>query len=173
MFEFGGKMLKKIFGKLFAEEEEPKKGFDEPRIIVTKSKRARNAYGGTKKLIVPLSSYAEIMRMIPEGKLITKERITDYFVKKYNADYIDRLTSEIYMNLLANESVENKIEEVPYWRTLDYEGKLNEKFPGGKEMQKALLEKEGHKIIEKGKFYYVKNYDRKLFVLDEIETNKE
>lgn len=165
-------MLKKIFGKLFAEEEGSKKGFDEPRIIETKSKRARKAYGGTKKLIAPVSTYAEIMRMIPEGKLTTKDRITDYLVKKHNADYIDRLTSEIYMNLVANESVENKIEEVPYWRTLNYEGRLNEKFPGGIEMQRALLEKEGHKITQKEKFYYVRNYEKKIFVLDGIEGNK-
>ncbi len=170
LFEFGGKMLKKIFGKLFADE--PKQNVDEPKIIVTKSKKAAKLYGGNKKLIAPVSSYAEAMRMIPEGKLITRELIRYYLVKKHNADYIDMLTSEIYMNIVANESAENKIEEVPYWRTLDWEGRLNEKFPGGIEAQKLLLEKEGHKIIEEGKYHLVKNYEKKLFVLPGTEVHK-
>ena len=66
-------MFKNIFGKLFAVE--PKQSFDEPRIIESKSKRAVKKYGGTKKLIAPLSSFAEAMRLIPSGKLITKELI--------------------------------------------------------------------------------------------------
>lgn len=162
-------MFKNIFGKLFADE--PKQSFDEPRIIESKSKRAVKKYGGTKKLIAPLSSYAEAMRLIPSGKLITKELIRYYLIKKHNADYIDMLTSEIYINIVANESVENKIEEVPYWRTLDWEGRLNDKFPGGVEMQKLLLEKEGHKIIENGRYFCVKNYEKKLFLLPGTEAN--
>lgn len=160
-------MFKKIFGKLFADE--PKQSFDEPRIIITNSKRAIKKYGGRKKLIAPLSSYAEVMRMIPQGKLITRELIRYYLIKKHDADYIDMLSSEIYMNIVANESAENKIEEVPYWRTLDWEGRINEKFPGGIELQKSLLEKEGHKVVENGKYYYVKNYEKKLFVLPGTE----
>ena len=160
-------MLKNIFGKLFADE--PKQDFNEPRIIITKSKRAVKMHGGNKKLIVPVSSYAEVMRMIPAGKLITKELIRYYLIKKHNADYVDMLTSEIYINIVANESAENKIEEVPYWRTLDWEGRLIDKFPGGIEAQKLLLEKEGHKITQDGKFYYVKNYEKKLFVLPGTE----
>lgn len=158
-------MFKKLLGIIFADEPDQKQSFHEPRIIETKSKKAIKKYGGTKKLIAPVSSYAEVMRMIPAGKLITKELIRYYLIKKHKADYIDILTSEIYINIVANESVENKIEEVPYWRTLDWEGKLNEKFPGGIERQKLLLEKEGHKVIQNGKYYCVKNYEKKLFVL--------
>lgn len=149
-------MLKKVLGKLFAPES--KTGFDEPRIIDDKSKRALKKYGGSKKLIAPPSTYAEVMRMVPEGKVITKSLIREYLAKKYRADYVDILTSEIYINIVANESFENKIEEVPYWRTLDMDGKLNPKFPGGIEEHKRMLEKEGHKIEEKDKFYYVKHY---------------
>lgn len=162
-------MFKKLFGKLFADE--PKQRFDEPSIIVTKSKKAIKKYGGNKKLIAPVSSFAEVMRMIPTGKLITKELIRYHLIKKHNADYIDMLTSEIYMNIVANESFDGKIEEVPYWRTLEWEGRLNEKFPGGIETLKLLLENEGHKIIQKDKYYYVKNYEKKLFVLPGTETN--
>ncbi|NLJ57431.1 MAG: MGMT family protein [Tissierellia bacterium] len=158
-------MFKKIFGKLFADE--PKQSFDEPRIIEVKSKRALRKYGGRKKLIAPPSSYAELMRMVPEGKLITKDSIREYLIKKHQADYVDMLTSEIYINLVANESFEGKIEEVPYWRTVDIDGRLNPKFPGGIESQKRLLESEGHKIVQKDKFYYLKHYKNKLFKFPE------
>lgn len=42
---------------------------------------------------------------------------------------------------------------IPWWRTLKSNGELNEKYPGGVENQKKLLEKEGHKIIQKGKSF--------------------
>jgi hypothetical protein len=37
-----------------------------------------------------------------------------------------------------------------------------EKYPGGVERQKILLEKERHAVIKKGKRYYVKDYEQKL-----------
>lgn len=153
-----------MFGKLFGKKTEVNN--DEPRIVEITKPRAVKKYGGTKKLIAPLSSYAEVMKMVPNGKVITKGLIRDYLVKKHNADYVDTLTSEIYINIVVNEAAEGKIEGVPYWRTLDYNGVLNVKFPGGVENQKMLLEKEGHKIEDAGKYYYVKNYDKKLVKLD-------
>ena len=151
-----------MFGNLFAKKPEVNK--DEPRIIEVKSRRAVKKFGGTKKLIAPLSSYAEAMRMIPKGKLITKDNLREYLAKKHNADYTDHLTSEIFVNLVANESAENKIDAVPYWRTLGKFGVLNDKFPGGVEIQKSLLEKECHKILQKGNYYYVKNFENKLYI---------
>lgn len=152
-----------MFGKLFGKKTEVNN--DEPRVIEVTKTRAVKKYGGTKKLIAPLSSYVEVMKMVPNGKLITKGDIREYLVKKHNADYVDTLTSEIYMNIVANEAAEGKIKNVPYWRTIDYNGVLNVKFPGGVENQKILLEKEGHKIEDAGKYYYVKNYEKRLFKL--------
>ena len=46
--------------------------------------------------------------------------------------------------------------EVSTWcRVLKGDGFLNEKFTGGAEHQKSLLEGEGHSIIRKGKKYLV------------------
>jgi hypothetical protein len=50
----------------------------------------------------------------------------------------------------------------PYWRTLKAGGVLNEKYPGGAEAQKLLLERERHIVIKKGKKYAVLNYEKSL-----------
>lgn len=56
----------------------------------------------------------------------------------------------------------------PYWRTLKSDGELNVKYPEGKELQKRLLEEEGHTIISKGTKnikYYVKDFENSLIEL--------
>jgi alkylated DNA nucleotide flippase Atl1 len=45
----------------------------------------------------------------------------------------------------------------PWWRTLKGDGELNEKYPGGVENQKMLLEAEGHIVEKEGKKWLVKN----------------
>jgi alkylated DNA nucleotide flippase Atl1 len=59
----------------------------------------------------------------------------------------------------AEEAVkQGKNLNIPYWRTLKADGFLNEKYPGGAEAQKELLEKEGFEVIQKGKKCLIQNY---------------
>jgi hypothetical protein len=65
-------------------------------------------------------------------------------------------------------SFQRKDDKTPYWITLKVNGELNPKYPGGIEVQKELLEKEGPIVIQKGRInkkYYVKDYEKVLFVL--------
>jgi len=39
---------------------------------------------------------------------------------------------------------------------------LNKKFPGSVERQKVLLEKAGHTIINRGKRFFVKDFEKTL-----------
>ncbi len=50
----------------------------------------------------------------------------------------------------------------PYWRTLKTGGELNPKFPGGVAGLKVRLMAEGHAVIQKGKRFFVKDYEKKL-----------
>ncbi len=50
----------------------------------------------------------------------------------------------------------------PYWRTLKNGGELNPKYPGGIKQQQKALESEGHTIIQKGKRFFVKDFEKKL-----------
>jgi alkylated DNA nucleotide flippase Atl1 len=50
----------------------------------------------------------------------------------------------------------------PYWRTLKAEGYLNEKYPGEELAQKKLLEPEGFTVLQKGKKFVVKDFEKYL-----------
>ncbi len=63
----------------------------------------------------------------------------------------------------AHEAMEEGKKRItPYWRTLKSGGEVNPKYPGGIEDQKARLEAEGHKVIQRGRTYLVKDYEKHL-----------
>ena len=124
-------------------------------------------YGGTRMLIAPPLAYDTIMKTVPAGKLVTTERIRKYLAIKHNADYTCPLCTGIFVNIVANASAErNGINETPYWRTIKKDGELCEKYPGGLDGHKALLENEGHTVVQKGKRFFVKDYESKLFDIE-------
>ena len=120
-------------------------------------------------LLAPPLYYDEVMRKVPQAKLITVGMIRDYLARKNNADFTDPMTAGIFVQIVAWASFQRNDNITPYWRTLKSDGKLNSKYPGGVELQKKMLEKEGHSIITKGKKnieYYVKDYEKSLLNLD-------
>lgn len=154
-------MAKKTFNeKLNFSKDLPKIEYVSPD-----NKMAKLSGGGNMLIAAPLE-YDHVMRLIPEGKLITSNEIRAYLAKKHNADFTCQLTAGIFINIAAKASEERellgKTDLTPYWRTLKKNGELNEKYPGGIDKQKLLLELEGHKIITKGKHYYVKDYEKVL-----------
>jgi alkylated DNA nucleotide flippase Atl1 len=114
-------------------------------------------------LVAAPLEYDEVMKKIPFGKVITSDEIRSYLAKKHGAHYTCQLTAGLFINMAAWASKERKTDPTPYWRTLKRDGDLNEKYPGGIDNQKMLLEMEGHIIIQKGKRYFVKDYKEKLF----------
>jgi hypothetical protein len=134
-------------------------------IVEVDDPKAVLMFGGTKMLIAPPLAYDEIMKKVPEGKVITSDYLRNYLAKKQRADYTCQLTAGIFINIAANASVERGVDETPYWRTLKKDGELNEKYPGGIDSQKLHLEMEGHIIIQKGKRYFLKDYKEKLYEL--------
>jgi len=123
-------------------------------------------FGGDKLLIAAPMQYNEIMARIPEGKVTTVDRIREFLAKCAGADATCPLTAGIFTNICAHASVERDTDHIPYWRTLKANGELNEKYPDGIDGQKVLLETEGHKIIQKGKKYFVQDYEKNLYDLE-------
>lgn len=124
-------------------------------------------YGGRNMLIAPPMEYDEIMKRVPEGKLITTDRIRNYLAKKHGADFTCPLTGGIFVNIAANASRERDgVDETPYWRTVKKDGELCVKYPDGIDGHKLLLEMEGHTIIQRGKRFFVEKYEENLFLLE-------
>lgn len=140
---------------------------DMPKIEELTDERAISRFGGTKMLLAPPLEYDEIMKKIPEGKVITADYIRSYLAKKHGAEFTCPLTAGIFINIAAKASEERDDDKTPYWRTLKKDGELNEKYPDGIEKQKAFLEGEGHTITQKGKRYFVKDYKDNFYHLNE------
>ncbi|MCL2280844.1 MGMT family protein, partial [Candidatus Saccharibacteria bacterium] len=74
------------------------------------------------------------------------------------------LTAGIFTNIVANANEERDGKNpTAWWRTLKADGELNPKYPNFPDMQKQLLEQEGHTIIQKGKRYFVADFEKKLY----------
>lgn len=141
---------------------------DMPKTQIVKDEKTIKKYGGTKMLFAPPIYYDELMKKVPKGKLITVGQMRDYLAKKNNADFTDPMTAGIFVNIVAWASYQRNEDITPYWRTLKSDGELNMKYPEAIELQKRLLEDEGHTIISKGTKnikYYVKDYEDSLIEL--------
>jgi len=105
----------------------------------------------------------EIMRKVPKGKLITISQIREILAQRHKATTGCPITTGIFASIAARAAEEAATEGrkniTPYWRTLKAGGVINEKYPGGVEGQRKLLEKEGHKVIQKGKKYVVADFE--------------
>ena len=139
---------------------------DMPKVEVITDPKAIARYGGSRMLIAPPIDYDRLMKSVPYGKLSTTDRYREFLAKEHGADFTCPLTCGIFVNVAALASVERGgADETPWWRTLKKDGELNEKYPEGIDGQKLRLEMEGHTVIQKGKRYFVKDYEQKLSVL--------
>jgi alkylated DNA nucleotide flippase Atl1 len=120
------------------------------------------AEAGDKVVLVNPSEVVHMMRKVPKGKLITITEICKRTAKEHRVKACCSLTVGIFIMTAAN-AVEEAAKQgknlgIPYWRTLKTNGFLNEKYPGGAEEHKRLLEIEGFKVAQKGKKYLIQNY---------------
>lgn len=142
---------------------------DMPKFQTITDEKSIKKYGGDRMYFAPPIDYDNIMKQIPHGKVITVDRIREYFAKENGADFTEPMTAGIFVSIAAWASEQRSEDETPYWRTLKANGELNAKYPGGAEAQREKLEAEGHAILQKGRKnikYYVKDYEDALFDLN-------
>jgi alkylated DNA nucleotide flippase Atl1 len=125
---------------------------------------------GTGTVVIPAPMEVdEMMRKVPEGKLATINEIREALAKKHRATIGCPMTTGIFAWIAAHAAEEQRREGKkdinPYWRTLKTGGVINAKYSGGVEGQKKLLEREGHKVVQKGKRYIVADYEKTLMKL--------
>lgn len=162
-------MIKKYKRKSWREKLENSK--DLPRVVEIDEKMSKRWGKGTVVIPAP-KEVDEIMKKVPNGKLITINQIREIVAKKHGATIGCPITCGIFARIAAEAAEEDvkggKKNITPYWRTLKSGGEVNPKYPGGADGQKKLLEKEGHKIIQKGrkhKKYVVADFEKFLIKL--------
>lgn len=138
---------------------------DLPRIVQIEGRLSKR--WGTGTCVIPSPKEVnQLMKKIPKGKLVTINQIRETLAKKHRATIGCPITTGIFARITAGtaeeEAKEGKKNITPYWRTLKQGGVINEKYPGGVKIQKELLEKEGHKVKQKGKKYVVENFQNHL-----------
>lgn len=141
---------------------------DMPRIQTITDQKSIEKYGGDRMYFAPPMEYDRVMRLVPEGKLLTVGAIREYFARQSGADFTEPITAGVFVSIAAWASHQRQEDKTPWWRTLKAGGELNAKYPGGVLAQKELLEKEGHTVISRGRTnirYFVKDYEKALFSL--------
>lgn len=138
---------------------------DLPRVEEITEKMSKR--WGTGTFVIPAPKEVdEIMAQVPEGKLVTINQIRERLAQKHGATIGCPMTTGIFAWIAAHAAEEAAAEgnkdTTPYWRTLKAGGVINPKYPGGVELQKKLLEKEGHTVIQKGKKYVVADFESHL-----------
>ena len=142
---------------------------DMPKIQIITDRKSIEKYGGNKIYFAPPLDYDRVMKRVPYGRVTTVGEIRKYFAKQSGAGFTDPITAGIFVSIAAWASCQREGDETPYWRTLKAGGELNPKYPGGVEVQKKLLEAEGHRVAVRGRTnlrYYVENYEAALFPLN-------
>lgn len=118
---------------------------------------------GDDVVLVNPNEVVALMKTVPRGKLITIVEICKTIAKQHRVKGCCSLTTGIFIMTAANASEEaikeGKNLHIPYWRTLKADGFLNEKYPGGAEVHKKLLEEEGFTVSRKGKRYFVAEFE--------------
>lgn len=141
---------------------------DMPKIRIVTDEKTIKKYGGKRMFFAPPCFYDELMKKVPHGKLLTVEQMRKYLARHNDADFTDPMTAGIFVNIVAWASYQRNNDITPYWRTLKADGELNAKYPEAIELQKRLLETEGHTVISKGTKnikYYVKDFENSLIEL--------
>src|SRR5262245_42974958 len=136
---------------------------DLPRVCdATKSKRGGN---GTFVIPAPLEVDA-LMKKVRRGKLTTIGEIQKTLARTHNATTACPITTGIFAWVAAHAADEaeqgGRSRITPYWRTLKTGGELNPKYPGGIKNVRARLAAEGHRVLKKGKRYFVADFEKSV-----------
>jgi hypothetical protein len=138
---------------------------DLPKVVKITGRMTRRWGSGTVAIAAPREVDA-IMKLVRRGKLITINEIRGLIAEKHGATIGCPVTTGIFAWIAAHAADEAETDGAkrvtPYWRTLKTGGELNPKYPGGIDGIRVRLEAEGHRIVAKGKRFFVADYEKRL-----------
>jgi hypothetical protein len=146
-------------------EEKLNDAKDLPRTI-TMPEKLMKRWGRGKMLIPSPVEVNAVMQQVRKGRLITIDLVRTFLAAKHRVGATCPMTTGIFAWIAAHAAEEAREKGrkriTPYWRTLKTGGELNAKYPGGVEDLKAKLENEGHSIEQRGKRFFVSDFEPKL-----------
>ncbi len=108
----------------------------------------------------------EAMQRVPEGRLVTVFGIGHRLAREHGATIGCTVTTAIFASMAAQAAAEDRQAGrdaiTPYWRTLKANGELNLKYPGGLDELMRRLESEGHAVVQRGRRYFVEDFESKI-----------
>jgi alkylated DNA nucleotide flippase Atl1 len=124
---------------------------------------------GTIGLPSPLM-VMRLMQAVPQGRLVTMAELSDTVGRQLKASCGCTVTTAIFAALASQaaheaEQAGDKAHTAPYWHVLKIGGELNAKYPGGIEGLSQRLEAEGHQVVQRGKRYFVQDFEQRLFLM--------
>jgi len=127
----------------------------------------KNTKWGSGSCVIPAPREVnELMRTVPRGKLTTIDELRKALAAKHGAAIACPITTGIFAWIAAHAAAEAQAagakQTTPFWRTLKSNGELNPKYPGGIARFKRELRREGHRIQQKGKRFFVLNFEQRL-----------
>ena len=136
-----------------------------PKVFrIQKSKEQR---WGTGTMVIPSPREVDaLMRGVRKGRLTTIDELRKALARRHGATVGCPITTGIFAWIAAHAAEESRADGVkkitPYWRTLKTKGELNPKYPGGVAELKRQLTAEGHKVVQKGKRFFVEGHEARL-----------
>ena len=145
--------------KTWAEKLCDNKGL--PKVGKIEGKLSTRWGEGTFVVPAPLE-VKELMDKVPKGRLTSINELREALARKHGTTIACPITTGIFAWIAANAAHEAAAAGAkritPYWRTLKNGGELNPKYPGGIPALSQKLQAEGHKVIQKGKRYFVSGF---------------
>ena len=126
----------------------------------------REKFGRGTMLIPAPREVDAVMRTVKEGELLTIGEVRAALAKKHGATTACPMCTGIFAWIAAHAAeeaiAEGETTVTPYWRTLKSGGELNAKYPGGIAALRKRLVAEGHKVVARGKRYFVVDFEQSL-----------
>ncbi len=155
--------------KTWREKLADDKGF--PKVCPIDAKKSKRWGTGTFVIPAPLEVDG-LMRRVPKGRLMTIAELRNALARRHGATIACPITTGIFAWIAAHAAVEAEAEgrkqTTAYWRTLKSNGELNPKYPGGIAGLKRKLSGEGHRIVQKGKRFFVADFEKAIWPVDAI-----
>lgn len=149
--------------KTWQEKLADNKGF--PKVCPIDGTKSKHWGEGTFVIPAP-TEVDELMREVRRGKLTTIDELRRVLACRHGATIACPITTGIFAWIAAHAAAEaaagGAAKVTPYWRTLKTKGELNPKYPGSINGLRSKLEQEGHKVVQKGKRFFVEGFERRL-----------